>query len=341
MRSLVKELERVDHIVHHGSWRFTVEMAMQRECILFDNQEVMLMEGMGDVILIMVCPQASNPIENIPCGSRPLPRSFQDHASRYGTSSKNQKCRTLEEISRLINAYLPKDWAFVLVELSTSIPAVLDEGFIGSRIVTLDENVDRTTVLTEWIRQHGRAHFEYSREKSKASEESDEDEEEEEKEQGEEKEYRMRTSDLEPLSRAREVEAEHRALHGEDEMMKTVERTGVKECAEQLHVQDSRSIEGRKHSAEHHENEKENVGETDHILKQNAIDMKKRKHTSCLDVNETISIMNEPRKSGSILNKNRSQRKTIAKHAFEKGMTTIESMINKLSPITCSEKNEV
>ena len=56
MRSLVKELERTDYIVHHGSWHFTIETTMQKECILFDNQEVLLMEGMEDVILIMVCP---------------------------------------------------------------------------------------------------------------------------------------------------------------------------------------------------------------------------------------------------------------------------------------------
>ena len=131
-----------------------------------------------------------------------MPRSFQDHASKYETSLKNQRCRTQEEILHLINAYLPKDWALVLVELNTSVPIVLDEGFIGSQIITLYENVDRTTILTEWIRQHEGAHFEYRREKLEASEEpdEDEDEDEEEKEQGGEEEYRMRISDLEPLS---------------------------------------------------------------------------------------------------------------------------------------------
>ena len=79
MRSLVKELERTDCIVHHGSWHFTEKTAMYKECILFDNQEVLLMEGVGDVIIIMVCPPVSNPIENIPCGDGPLPHSFQDH----------------------------------------------------------------------------------------------------------------------------------------------------------------------------------------------------------------------------------------------------------------------
>ena len=266
------------------------------------------MEGVGDVILIMVCPPTSNPIENIPRGGGPLPHSFQDHASKYGTTSKNQRCRTPEEISCLINAYLPKDWALVLVELSIFVPAILDEGFIGSRIITLEEDVERTTVLTEWIRQHEGAHFQYSREKTEASKEPDEDEDEEEdeqgKQQGEENEYRMMTSHLEPLSRAREVEAEHGALHGEDEMVKNVERNTIKEHVEQVHVQDSGSTEVRKQNEEHHVNEQGNVGEIDHILKQNAIDNKKQKHTNCIDVNETISTVKRPRTAGCIPKKN-------------------------------------
>ena len=46
----------------------------------------------------------------------------------------------------------------------------------------------------------------------------------------------MMALDLEPLSRTREVEAEHGALHGEDEMVKIVEKNTIKERAEQLHV---------------------------------------------------------------------------------------------------------
>ena len=37
------------------------------------------MEGMGDVILIMICLEACNPIENVARGDEPLPRLFQDH----------------------------------------------------------------------------------------------------------------------------------------------------------------------------------------------------------------------------------------------------------------------
>ena len=45
--------------------------------------------------------------------------------------------------------------------LTTSIPSILEEGFRGTRILTLDDNVERTTILTEWIREHGGALFEY------------------------------------------------------------------------------------------------------------------------------------------------------------------------------------
>ena len=34
------------------------------------------MEGMGDVILVMVCLEVSNPIENIPFRGKPLPYLF-------------------------------------------------------------------------------------------------------------------------------------------------------------------------------------------------------------------------------------------------------------------------
>ena len=97
----------------------------------------------------------------------------------------------------------------------------------------------------------------------------------------------------------------------------------------------------RKQSEKHHVNEQRNVGETDHILKHNAIDNKKQKHTSCIDVNETISIVKKPRTASSIPKKNQLQRKRIAIHALEKGMSTTTSVISTLSPTTYSEKNEV
>ena len=44
------------------------------------------MEEMGDVILIIICPKACNPIENIAHGTSPLSRLFQDYSSKYRTA---------------------------------------------------------------------------------------------------------------------------------------------------------------------------------------------------------------------------------------------------------------
>ena len=179
MRSLVKESERPDCIIRHGSWRFTLETLMQKDSILFSKHKVLSMEGMGDVILIMVCPKARNPIKNVARGDGPLPRLFQDHSSKYKTAWRDQKQRTPEEVLHLINAYLPKDWALVFVELITSVPAILEEGFRGTRIFTLDNKVERTIILTEWIREHKGAYFEYHWEESETSALPGEEEEEE------------------------------------------------------------------------------------------------------------------------------------------------------------------
>ena len=146
MRSLMKELERSDRIICHGSWEFTPETSMQKDSTLFSKQEVLSMEGMGDVILIMVCLEACNPIENVAHGVGPLPRLFQDHSSKYKTARGDQKRRTPEEFLRLINAYLPKDWALILVGLTTSVPAILEDGFRGTQILTLDDNMESTTI---------------------------------------------------------------------------------------------------------------------------------------------------------------------------------------------------
>ena len=64
--------------------------------------------------------------------------------------------------------------------LTTSVPAILEEGFKGTRILTLDDNVEMTTILTEWIREH--EHFEYHLEESKTSTLPNEEEEEEKEE---------------------------------------------------------------------------------------------------------------------------------------------------------------
>ena len=78
----------------------------------------------------------------------------------------DKKRRTPEEIVRLINAYLPNEWTLVLVNLSTSVEAIMEEGFLGSWILTLDGNKQRSQKLSDWIREHEGVHFQYPSEET-------------------------------------------------------------------------------------------------------------------------------------------------------------------------------
>ena len=82
---------------------------MQKRAITFDEQEVLVVQEIGDIIFVMVYLEASNPIENIRSGCRTVPRMFYDHTSKYPTMQWDKKQRTPKEIVRLSNAYLPKE----------------------------------------------------------------------------------------------------------------------------------------------------------------------------------------------------------------------------------------
>ena len=94
---------------------------MQKRTITFDEQDVLAIEKIGDIIFDMVYPEASNPIENIRSGCKIVPHMFYDHTSKYPTMQWNKKQRIPEEIVQLINAYLLKEWALVLVNTNTSV----------------------------------------------------------------------------------------------------------------------------------------------------------------------------------------------------------------------------
>ena len=95
----------------------------------------------------MVFFEASNPIKTICSGCRTVPRMFYGHTSMYLTMQWDKKRRTPEEIVRLINAYLPKEWTLVLVNVSTSVQAIMEERFMESRILTLNGNGQRSQKL--------------------------------------------------------------------------------------------------------------------------------------------------------------------------------------------------
>ena len=54
----------------------------------------------------------------------------------------------------------------MLVNLSTSVQAIMEEGFMGSRILTLDGNRQRIQKLSDWICEHEGVHFQYPSEET-------------------------------------------------------------------------------------------------------------------------------------------------------------------------------
>lgn len=193
-RFLEEDLKQSGQTIHHGAWGFTPETSTKKKTMTFDGQDVITMEEIGDIIFVMVYPEASNPIENIPHDCRTVPRVFHDHTSKYPTSQWDNKRRTPEELVRLINAYLPKDWALVLVNLSTSIQAITDDGFLGSRILTLDGSEQRSSMLSKWIQEHEGVQFGYPSEDAPVPEKPEDS-----------NSQRSTTPDLEPLFRMAEA----------------------------------------------------------------------------------------------------------------------------------------
>lgn len=62
------------------------------------------MEEILDMIIVMVYPKGSNPIENVSHGAKSLSRMFHDHSSKYQINRGHTKCKTPKEIAQLINA---------------------------------------------------------------------------------------------------------------------------------------------------------------------------------------------------------------------------------------------
>ena len=59
----------------------------------------------------------------------------------------------------------------MLVNLSTSVQAIMEEGFMGLRILMLNGNGQRSTKLFDWICEHEGVHFQYPSEETTEAEE--------------------------------------------------------------------------------------------------------------------------------------------------------------------------
>ena len=70
--------------------------------------------------------------------------------------------RILEEILRLFDCYLSKYWVLVLTRFCLAIVVITEEGFKGIQILAFDDNIERSTRLSKWIKQHDGVVFQIS-----------------------------------------------------------------------------------------------------------------------------------------------------------------------------------
>ena len=115
---------------------------------------------------MLVCPMHTNPNVNISrTFEAELPLSFQDYKSKWAPEVGDSKQRTPEEIAKLVKAYLLEGWMLVLCGLGAAIPAVCAQGFIGSRILIVDNSNDRDRALNAWVMGHRGARIMYPQER--------------------------------------------------------------------------------------------------------------------------------------------------------------------------------
>ena len=106
----------------------------------------------------------------------------------------------------------------MLVNLSTSVQAIMEEGFLGSRILTLDGNGQRSTKLSDWIREHKGVHFKYPFEETTEG-----------KEPTGSNDQRFTTLELEPLIRMVEVCSEEDFDIPDSSMLNVEKKAGQKD----------------------------------------------------------------------------------------------------------------
>jgi hypothetical protein len=55
--------------------------------------------------------------------------------------------RSSIELQRMVQAYLPERWGLVALGITSNIPDIVQQGFIGCQVIVLDGSVDRTQFL--------------------------------------------------------------------------------------------------------------------------------------------------------------------------------------------------
>jgi hypothetical protein len=105
-------------------------------------------EALGDVLIYFHHPIDSTAELNVGVADTTLPLSFHD---RRGSTRRPVSADVLEqspmELSRLIAAYLPRDWSLVACNMGTAISTILTEDFKENDIIVIDDDSRRESYL--------------------------------------------------------------------------------------------------------------------------------------------------------------------------------------------------
>ena len=97
---------------------------------------------------MMEDPTGSKVAANVRRGQDELPLAFIDvwNEGRM-PRAKDRLERSIIELQRMVQAYLPKRWGLVALSITTSISDIVQQGFVGSEVIVLDNSMDRTRFM--------------------------------------------------------------------------------------------------------------------------------------------------------------------------------------------------
>ena len=146
----------------HGSWIFSKETRSTENNLKFEGQWIKAFQSVANIVFVLVCLVHTNFNVNIPrMLDAELPLTFQDCKSKWALEIGDSKRRTLEEIARLVKAYLPEGWMLVLCGLGAAIPAICAQDFTRSCILYINNCTDRDRTLSAWVMEHQGARITY------------------------------------------------------------------------------------------------------------------------------------------------------------------------------------
>ena len=111
----------------------------------YDGQIEWTVKAIGGVALVMEHPTGSKVAPNVRRGQEQLPLAFTDVWNEGRMPRVVDRLERFPiELQRMVQAYLPERWGLVALVIATSIPDIVQQGFVGSEVIVLDDSMDMT-----------------------------------------------------------------------------------------------------------------------------------------------------------------------------------------------------